>query len=480
MNKRLQILSPVILLLILMMTACSTSSIPIETEETAPAASTETSDDAAALTSSAALEAQAVCTGIGLTHSITGTLEAVTARTLTLLDADRVEYCFGCSYELIQSNADELAAGCLLAIEYYGSLDGSTSAERPTAVEITVEASPDEAIRIRAEAILETMTSEERAGQLFLAHYPDTDAPQITSTLQPGGYILFSQDFRDKTADEVLTAVQNCQENANVPLLIGVDEEGGTVNRISRFTQFREQPFESPQSLYEDGGWEAILSDTVEKAALLKSLGINLNLAPVCDVSTDSSDFIYKRAFGEAAALTSEYVKTVVETMVTEQIGCVLKHFPGYGGNADTHTGSAYDERPYETFTESDFLPFEAGIEAGAGAVLVSHNIIACMDDTAPASLSEPVHRVLRNVLCFDGVIMTDDLNMQAVIDYAGAEDSAVLAVLAGNDLIISPYAQEQIRAVLNAVESGTLTQARIDESVLRILIWKINLGIIE
>ena len=157
-----------------------------------------------------------------------------------------------------------------------------------------------------------------------------------------------------------------------------------------------------------------------------------------------------------------------------------LKHFPGYGGNADTHTGSAYDERPYETFTESDFLPFEAGITAGAGAVMVSHNIVACMDDTAPASLSAPVHDILRDELCFNGVVMTDDLNMQAVLQYAGGEDAAVLAVLAGNDMIITPNMEEQALAVRSAVEDGIITQERIDESVLRILVWKMNLGIIE
>ena len=147
----------------------------------------------------------------------------------------------------------------------------------------------------------------------------------------------------------------------------------------------------------------------------------------MADVSTDPADFIYDRSFGQDAQATAEYVQEVVESvnLVSVQdpaftgpyykIGCVLKHFPGYGNNVDTHTGIAIDERPYEQFVAGDFLPFQAGIKAGAGSVLVSHNVVTCMDESLPASLSPEVHRVLREELDFDGVILTDDLAMDAV-----------------------------------------------------------------
>ena len=220
-------------------------------------------------------------------------------------------------------------------------------------------------------------------------------------------------------------------------------------------------------------------ADTAEKCALLSSLGINVNFAPVCDVSENPEDFIYARSFGADAESTARYVKTVVEAMDGTGVLSVLKHFPGYGNNADTHTGIAYDNRPYKTFLESDFLPFEAGIEAGAEMVLISHNVINCIDPDLPASLSPAVHQVLRETLGFDGVIVTDDLVMGAIRDFAGDAEAAVLAVEAGNDLLCCTDFETQIPAVIAAVESGEIAEERIDESVIRILMMKIEAGIL-
>jgi len=209
----------------------------------------------------------------------------------------------------------------------------------------------------------------------------------------------------------------------------------------------------------------------------LNSLGINLNLAPVCDVSTNSADYIYGRTFGKTASLTATYIKTVVETMNSMKMGSALKHFPGYGNNVDTHTGISYDKRPYQTFETSDFLPFIAGIKANAGAVLVSHNIVTSMDAEHPASLSLKIHRILREELGFQGVIMTDDLYMQAIKQFTGEQQAAVTAVLAKNDLICCTDFEVQIPAVITAVKNGTIAESQIDESVTRILLWKLKLG---
>ena len=261
-------------------------------------------------------------------------------------------------------------------------------------------------------------------------------------------------------------------------MLIGVDEEGGTVNRISTNTEFRSEPFKSSQELYAEGGFDLIYEDTITKANFLKELGINVNFAPVVDVSTNPDDYIYKRSFGKNANLTSEYASTVVTAMKEANIASVLKHFPGYGNNTDTHTGISIDNRTLETFKESDFLPFEAGIKAGANIVLVSHNIVTNIDSNNPASLSTRVHEILRNDLGFAGVIITDDLYMDAISKNYDSS-VAVLAILAGNDLICTTDFESQIPEVIAAVEDGTISIDRINESVRRILELKLELNLI-
>ena len=278
----------------------------------------------------------------------------------------------------------------------------------------------------------------------------------------------------------MINEIKSCQTAAEIPMFIGVDEEGGTVNRISKYPQFRSEPFASPQTLFASGGFESIEQDTLEKCQLLKELGINLNFAPVCDVSEHPEDFIYSRTLGQNPEQTARYAQTVVTVMSDQHMGSVLKHFPGYGNNTDTHTGISYDDRPLETFETSDFLPFSAGIKAGADMVLVSHNIVSSMDSQYPASLSPKIHDILRKQLGFSGVIITDDLYMDGVRQFADDQQVAVLAVQAGNDLLCCTDFEVQIPAVINAVKSGEISEERIDESVLRILNMKQRLGLLS
>lgn len=329
-----------------------------------------------------------------------------------------------------------------------------------------------------AAALLAKMTLEEKVGQLFLARTPNPGEPE--AAVCPGGYILFAKDFGTRTADEVRGALAALQAGAKTPLLMAVDEEGGGVVRVSADPHLRAEPFPSPQQLYAAGGLDAVEADVVEKAALLKDLGVNVNMAPVCDVAQSPKDFIYYRTFGGDGAATAMYVDRVVYLMQEQGLGSVLKHFPGYGPNPDTHTGSAYDERTFESFAAADFLPFAAGIDAGADCVLMSHNVMACVDPVNPASLSAGVHNVLRNQLHFDGVIVTDDLAMGAVMAHYTPEQAAVAAVLAGNDLICTPDWQQGMAAVLQAVERGVLDEAQIDAAAARVLAWKQELGLLE
>lgn len=341
------------------------------------------------------------------------------------------------------------------------------------------EENPNLSCAERAHRICMSMTTEEKVGQMFIVRCPGSGGALDVSRYKMGGYILFARDFSGKTKSEVIGNIQSYQAASAIPLLIGVDEEGGTVTRVSRYTEFRQTPFLSPQDLFAQGGYERIVQDTLEKCALLGALGINLNLAPVCDIATDPSDYMYKRSFAQAAGPTSEYIRKVVTAMDRTGVGCVLKHFPGYGNNKDTHTGIAYDSRPYAQFESADFLPFQAGIDAGAGCVMVSHNIVECMDGERPASLSARVHEILRNRLGFEGVIMTDDLYMDAIRDYIGTNAAAVEAVLAGNDMLCCTDYEVQIPAVIDAVNNGSISMDRINSSVERILRWKIELGII-
>ena len=351
--------------------------------------------------------------------------------------------------------------------------DGEPAAAQPAEPE-------EEDNTAAAERYVNNLPLEAQVAQMFFARCPETDAAALAGQYDIGGYILFARDFDGQTRDSVTQTIQSYQDAAATPMLIGVDEEGGTVVRISSNPNLRAAPFHSPQSLYNEGGFTLITSDTKEKDELLASLGVNVNFAPVCDVSTNPADFINARAFGQDAAQTSEYVRTVVSQMVADGTGMVLKHFPGYGSNVDTHSGIAIDERPLDSFRESDFLPFEAGIAAGAQSILVSHNVVNCMDSELPASLSPAVHDILRTELGFDGVIMTDDLIMEAITDYTGGENAAVLAVQAGNDMLVSSDFVTQYNAVLAAVQDGTISEDRIRESAVRVIRWKLDLGLMQ
>ena len=329
------------------------------------------------------------------------------------------------------------------------------------------------------EKTINHMTLEEKVGQMFIVRLPEKDALTAIEQYHLGGYILYARDFRNHTKESATSMIKSYQDNSKIPMLIGVDEEGGTVNRVSLYPAFRNSPFRSPQELYKSGGWEMITSDAIEKSKLLRSLGINVNFAPVVDVSENPNDYIYNRSFGSDADMTAQYAKKVVKAMHKEHIEPVLKHFPGYGNNVNTHTGIAHDTRSYEQFETSDFIPFQEGVKAGANIILVSHNIVHSMDDKYPASLSSKVHKILRETLSFDGVVVTDDLYMEGITQYVKKEEAAILAVQAGNDLICCTDFQTQILAVVSAVKDGRISEERINSSVRRILKLKKEMGIL-
>lgn len=356
-----------------------------------------------------------------------------------------------------------------------------TQATAPALPETTVPTTipPTTAPKHPVDELLESMSVEALVGQMFLARCPAANAAADIAQYQLGGYILFGRDFSGQTPQSMLDTISQYQAASSIPLFIAVDEEGGTVTRVSSQSTFRSSRFQSPRQLFQAGGMELVLETEAEKCQLLSSIGVNVNLGPVCDITTDPGAFMYHRSIGLSTEDTCAFVTGMVETMRQNKIGNVLKHFPGYGNNSDTHTGIAVDDNSLSRLEEENLQPFITGIAAGCDAIMVSHTIITAFDDMYPATLSPAVHSYLRNTMGFDGVIVTDDLVMQAVTDLYGDAEAAVLAVLAGNDLLCVSNYPTQYQAVLDAVHSGRITIERLQDSVRRILLWKYNLGLL-
>lgn len=395
-------------------------------------------------------------------------------------------------------------SGCGLRLEKVENVPRETTETVPPEPQPTPEPAPapapepqpqpvpeptEEELRLlRAQEILDAMTLEQKIGQLFFARCPgpNGDGEGLMAQYQLGGYLLFKRDFQDVagnwlTAQQLTDRLERYADAAAIPPLFGVDEEGGTVTRASQNPNlFPEGKLKSPQKLFSEGGLEAIADDAKAKSEKLLQYGVTVNFAPVADVTTDSGDFMYARAFGQDASATADYVETVTAAMEQAGMGAVLKHFPGYGSNRDTHTAAVVDDRPYDQFVQSDFLPFQAGMTHENAAVLVSHNVVNAMDDTLPASLSPAVYRILREELGFSGVALTDDLIMDAVSAYAADGKAAVMAIQAGADMIVSSDFEKEIAQVVLALENDELTVERIEQSVLRVLQWKLLLGVME
>ena len=314
---------------------------------------------------------------------------------------------------------------------------------------------------------LKELSQKEKIGELFLLRYPD----KLNKVNYVGGYVFYAKDFKNKSKSSITKMITSLQENRNIKLLTAVDEEGGPVTRLSHIAKFS-----SPQELYKEGGFSKIEEDTINKSKLLEELGLNLNLAPVVDISTNKDDYIYKRTLGEDEVLTSKYAKTVIEASKNYNVSYTLKHFPGYGNNIDTHYNSSLDTRTYEELVNKDLIPFEEGIKSGAEAILVSHNIVSALTND-PASLSIIIHNLLRKNLNFKGIVITDDISMKAVSEN---NDSTLKALLAGNNLIITSNFQESYSEISKALQDNIIPEEYLDYLVLRNLAWKYSKNLIN
>lgn len=414
------------------------------------------------------------------TNEITATVLSVSGSTITVRDKDDIIYTFNDYNE-----KDSLVVGESLTISYTGDLDKDTEFQTVSIIkcakldnnDIETMMEDKSAFSVfykQAAKKLDKMTLKEKVGQVLLVGAPEKNQAELLKDNPYSGYILYKRDFQDKSTSQVKSKIRTLQNASKIPLLIAVDEEGGTVVRVGSNPKLIDNEFKSPQELYKAGGMDAIKQDTIDKSKILNNLGINLNLAPVVDVATDPNAYIYYRTIGENTNITSEYARTVINASKGTGVSYTLKHFPGYGDNVDTHQSESVDDRTFDDIRDNDLPPFIAGTKAGAEAVLVSHNIIKSIDPSEPASLSASVHNLLRNTVGFSGISITDDLSMKAIKD----DEPLVKALLAGNDLLIVTDSTNSIDQIVNAVRDGKLDEKVVDKAALRVIAWKYYKGL--
>ncbi len=339
----------------------------------------------------------------------------------------------------------------------------------------------------KAELLLENMTLQEKVYQMFMVFpsaitgvSPVTSADEATQKAlkaYPVGGLIYDRSNL-VSQEQVRTMLTDTQSYSKIPLLLTCDEEGGRVNRLMGTIS---TTWVGPMLNYREEGPSRAAENAQTIAEDLLSCGFNMDLAPVADVwsnpgNTVIGDRAYSTDFEEAAYL----VAAAVEGFHAGGVACTLKHFPGHGDtSADSHYGSVYVCKTLDELRSAEFLPFRSGIDAGADAVMVGHLIVEDID-TEPAPFSRKiVTELLRQELGFDGVIITDSLQMQAMTDHYGSGEIAVKAVQAGVDLLLCPADLEAAAtALLDAVAQGELSESAIDEHVLRILTLKENLNL--
>jgi len=329
------------------------------------------------------------------------------------------------------------------------------------------------------------MTLEEQVGQLLVVGFPGTTlTPEIIDLIQNhhiGGIIFFSRNIQD--AQQVLALTHSLQMIAKkaghrYPLFIAIDQENGMVQRLGTISSSATQ-FPGNMALGAIGS-EQIAYDVAEATGReLTALGINFNLAPVVDVNNNPANpVIGVRSFGEDPRQVARLAAAAVKGYRKSGVITCLKHFPGHGDTAvDSHL--ALPTLPYsmERLDALELVPFRSGIAAGADSVMIAHIAFPALtgDATLPATLSPAIVReLLREKLGFTGVIISDCLEMNAVSETFGVGPGAVMALLAGNDLVLIShlYTRQRagIAAILTAIQKGVLAQDVVRQAVERVL----------
>jgi len=319
------------------------------------------------------------------------------------------------------------------------------------------------------------LTSREKIGQLFMVGFLGTSVtPDLAAFLKeykPGGVILFSRNL--ESVEQIVQLTNDLQAcSPKSPLLISIDQEGGRVSRLPRgFTIF--PPCELIGRCH-SGELAYAAAATIAKE--LKAVGINMNMAPVLDVNSNPDNpVIGDRAFGATPEVVGELGLVTAAGLQDNKVVACGKHFPGHGDtNADSHKELPIVEASRERLEALEFSPFRRATAAGIATLMTAHVLYKALDDRLPATLSpDVITHLLREQMRYDGVVLTDDLEMHAIVDHYGPGDAAVRAFLAGCDMLLICKERDReiaaFEAVEKAVASGAIVTARLDQSVARI-----------
>ena len=374
----------------------------------------------------------------------------------------------------------------LLAILLTGCMAfGMTACGGGAATEDAPDKTPEEMKAEYIQDIIDDMDAAEKAGQLIMADFRQNadgtgmtvlsdEAKQAIEEYHIGGVILFAENLDTKEQTQQLTA--DLQEAADFGMLIGIDEEGGLVSRLKK-SNIEHETFPDAAEMAD----VAYVGRTI--GTELAELGINVDFAPVADVNTNPDNpVIGTRAFSSdpqaAASKVAEFINAIEETGVS----ACAKHFPGHGDTAmDSHLGETYVEHDMERLRTVEFVPFEQAITAGTDFIMAGHiKTPNATTDGFPATLSSEMLGILRNNLGFDGIIITDAMNMGAIVDAYGSGESAVMAVQAGVDMVLMPAdLAEAAETLTDAIKDGTIPEERLNEALWHILSLKYDKGIL-
>lgn len=292
---------------------------------------------------------------------------------------------------------------------------------------------------------------------------------QALSEHAVGGLIYFKKNIQSE--EQLRQMLANTASYAKYPLFLAVDEEGGQVARVG--SSGIGPKVEGAGDIGAAGDAAKAYEAGVSIGGTLAGLGFNLDFAPVADLANVEGSVMEGRSYGSDAAVVSVFVESMTRGLREQGISACLKHFPGIGSSTkDTHQGMASTDRTAEQFRAEEFVAFSAGMDAGADMVMVSHMAAPSLTgNNEPCIFSEElVTEVLREELGFKGVIITDAMNMAAISDYYGADEAAVMAVLAGCDMLLMPEDYEKAyNGILAAVREGHISEERIDDSLRRI-----------
>ncbi|MCL1803751.1 MAG: hypothetical protein FWG30_08975 [Eubacteriaceae bacterium] len=343
------------------------------------------------------------------------------------------------------------------------------------------------AIGSRAQDIVSSMSVREKVCQMLFVEpsqiaFGGRGMQAALAEFPVGGIIYFSNDITSQT--QISELIAQTQSFSKVPLFIGVDEEGGSVARISGNTGMGFREIDSMLAIGDRGNPKEAYEAGSEIARNIRRLGFNVDFAPVADIAySRNASEIGDRSFGSNASLVSKMVEQAVLGMQDAAVSSTIKHFPGYGSaQTDSHLGRSVSSRGLDDFRKEDLLPFSAGIKAGSDFVMVSHMSAIGIDDSLPSSLSPKIITdLLKNELGFKKIVITDSLKMGAVTTWYTASEAAVMSIKAGADMLLMPDSvSEALDGVMHAIKSGIVSEELINESALKIIQLKLNRGIIK